>query len=338
MTNLFKKAAVFTDLHLGAKSNSDLHNEDCFKFVEWFVKEAKKENCETCFFLGDYHNNRATMNLRTMSWALRCLELLSKSFEQTFFIVGNHDLYYRDRRDIQSVEWAKHIPNIQIVNDFFTAGDVSIVPWLVADDYKKIPKINAKYMFGHFEIPNFYMNSVVKMPEHGELKQDQFNGFDTVFSGHFHKRQQNKNITYIGNAFPHNYSDAGDDERGMMILDWGKDPEFKSWPDQPKFRVYNLSDVLHETEKLLLPNMHCRVNIDIDISYEEATFIRETFLSTYNLRELALLPIKNNDLEQNILLGNVAFESVDSIVTSQITAIDSEAYDAKLLLDIYQNL
>ena len=30
-----------------------------------------------------------------------------------------------------------------------------------------------------------------------------------------------KNVTYMGNAFPHNYADAGDDERGMMVLEYG---------------------------------------------------------------------------------------------------------------------
>ena len=47
-----------------------------------------------------------------------------------------------------------------------------------------------------------------------------------VFTGHFHKRQVKDNIIYTGNAFPHNFSDAWDDERGWMFLEWGKEPEF----------------------------------------------------------------------------------------------------------------
>ncbi len=42
MTNLFKKAAVFTDIHFGLKSNSLQHNQDCEKFVDWFISQAKK--------------------------------------------------------------------------------------------------------------------------------------------------------------------------------------------------------------------------------------------------------------------------------------------------------
>jgi hypothetical protein len=104
------------------------------------------------------------------------------------------------------------------------------------------------------------------------------------------------------------------------------------------YRVYNLSQLLKTPEDLLLKNMHCRVNLDIDISYEEATFIKETFVDTYNLRELTLLPMKNVDIGEDIILGNIAFESIDTIVTNQLTTIESEHYDPNLLLDIYRHL
>jgi DNA repair exonuclease SbcCD nuclease subunit len=338
MTNLFKRVAVFTDIHFGLKSNSKQHNQDCIDFVDWAIKTAKDKGCETGMFLGDWHNNRAQINIQTLNYSLTALEKLSKAFDVFYFIPGNHDLYYRDKRDIQSAEWAKHIPNIVIVNDFFKQGDVSIVPWLVGDDHKKIPKINAKYMFGHFELPHFYMNAMVQMPDHGEIQREHFGHIDHVFSGHFHKRQQNKNITYIGNCFPHNYADAGDDDRGMMILEWGGQPEFVAWPGQPKYRVFNLSNIIDNPEKFLNKNMHARINLDIDISYEEATFIKETFGDSYNLREISLIPQKEAVVDSDLQPGSLAFESVDKIVGTQISNIDSDKYDKRLLMDIYQAL
>jgi hypothetical protein len=53
MTNLFKKVACFTDIHFGLKSNSIVHLQDCEEFVDWFIDNAKKEQCETGIFLGD---------------------------------------------------------------------------------------------------------------------------------------------------------------------------------------------------------------------------------------------------------------------------------------------
>jgi DNA repair exonuclease SbcCD nuclease subunit len=336
--SLFKKVAVCTDIHFGLKSNSQQHNQDCSDFIDWFIDTARANGCETGMFLGDWSHQRAAINMQTLQYSLRSLEKLSAAFDRFYFIPGNHDLYYRDKRDIYSTEWAKHIPNIQIVNDWFQDGDVVIAPWLVGDDHKKIPKMNAKYMFGHFELPHFKMNAMVEMPDHGEVKVESFGGFDRVFSGHFHLRQQKKNISYIGNCFPHNYADAGDADRGMMILEWGSEPVYHAWPGQPLYRVLKLSQVIDSAPKILVPNMHVRVELDIDISYEEANFIKDTFVKDYNLREMALIPVKSSAVDLDMAPGEVKFESVDQIVTDQLTNIESEFYDPKLLLKIYQNL
>jgi len=339
MTNLFKKAAVFTDIHFGLKSNSTLHNEDCLNFVKWATAKAQEEGAETCIFMGDWHNNRASINILTLGYSLRALEHLNANFEKTYFIPGNHDLYYRDKRDVQSVEWAKHLPNVHICNDWTTIGDCTIAPWLVGDDHKRLRKLKGKYMFGHFELPGYLMNAMVAMPDHGEVDpKNDLKGFEHVFSGHFHKRQTKNNVTYIGNCFPHNYADAGDDDRGLMILEWDKEPVYYAWPNQPMYRVFSLKDVLNHTETMLRPNMHVRVNLDVDISYEEATFIKETFLDTYKLREITLIPAKVTDLTEYEIQGNIEFESVDQIVYSQLNTIDSNQYNPALLLDIYRNL
>ena len=338
MANLFKKAAVFTDIHFGLKSNSVQHNQDCSDFVDWFIEKAKEENCETCFFLGDYNHHRASINIQTMQFGLRALEKLNNNFERVYFIPGNHDLYYRDKRDVHSVEWAKHLPNVTIVNDWFIQDDVVIAPWLVGEDHKKLAKLSGKYLFGHFELPAFYMNAMVQMPDHGDVNDSDLAGFEKVFSGHFHKRQARNNIWYIGNAFPHNYADAGDDQRGMMILEWGEDPEFQAWPGQPLFRVYKLSDILDNPEGLLLPKSSVRVHLDIDISYEEANFIRETLIPKNNIREMSLIPMKLDQHSQDLAPGEVNFESVDQIIVDQIAAIESDFFDPKVLLEIYRNL
>jgi DNA repair exonuclease SbcCD nuclease subunit len=286
--------------------------------------------------MGDWHNNRAAINILTLNYSVRALEHMSENFDIVYFIPGNHDLYYRDKRDIQSASWAKHIPNVQIVNDWFSQGDVTIAPWLVGDDHKKLLKKKGKYCFGHFELPGYFMNAMVQMPDTGEARREDFVGFEHVFSGHFHKRQSANNITYIGNAFPHNYADDGDEERGMMILEWGKEPEYHAWPDQPTYRVLSLSSIVDHADKILKPKMHARINIDIDLSYEEANFIRETFLDTYKLRELSLLP-KKEVIVGDTQIGEIKFESIDTIVQNQINAISSEHYDRNLLLDIYRN-
>ena len=274
-----------------------------------------------------------------MDTTIRLLEKLGESFEKFYMFAGNHDLYYKDKRDVKSTEFAKHIPNITVVDEIQVIEDVALVPWLVGDEWRRIEKIQAKYLFGHFELPSFYMNAMVQMSDHGELKSEHFKNQEYVFSGHFHKRQQQGKIHYIGNAFPHNYADAWDDDRGMMILDRENDaePEYVNWPECPKYRTVKLSQLIDEKDTLIKPSMYLRVTLDIDISFEEATYIKETFIDTYKCREITLIPQKHIE-EINTDLDIEQFESVDQIVSNEIQAIDSEQFNKKLLLDIYNEL
>ena len=336
---MFKKAAVFTDIHLGLKGNSKIHNEDCEAFVDWYIEQAQANGCETGIFCGDWHHNRNSLNITTMDTTIRCLEKLGKAFEKFYFFAGNHDLYYKDKRDVYSVEFGKHIPGITLINNIYEEDDVALIPWLVGDEWKKIEKLKAKYLFGHFELPSFYMNAMVQMPDHGELKAEHFKNQEYVFSGHFHKRQKQGKVHYIGNTFPHNYADAWDDERGMMILDRenNKEPQYINWDNCPKYRTIGLKQLLEETDNIIKPKMYLRVTIDVPISFEEATFIKETFVNQYKCREISLIPQKQME-EITTDVDIQQFESVDQIVSGEIAAIDSEQFNKKMLLDIYNEL
>jgi len=334
---LFKKAACFTDIHFGMKSGSRLHNIDCEEFVKWFCEQAKSAGAETCVFLGDWHHNRATTDVSTMNYTVSNLERLNETFEKTYFMVGNHDLFYKDKREINSIEFMRLFPNIIPVTNPFTEGEVTMLPWLVEEEWKTVKNIKSRYVFGHFELPYFKMNAMVEMPDHGELQADHFVNQEYVFSGHFHQRQTKGNVTYIGNAFPHNYADAWDDEHGMMLLEWGGTPEYRTWPGQPVYRTFRLSQLLEKPEQHLKEKMHCRVTIDIPITFEEANFIKEQFIPEYKLRELMLIPEKV-EVDSNIDPIDLSFESVDTIVMNQIEQLDSETYDKRMLTEIYRDL
>ena len=335
---MFNKAAVFTDIHFGLKGNSKIHNDDCEKFIDWYISKAKENNCETGIFCGDWHHNRSSLNLTTMDSTIRCLEKLGQAFDKFYMFVGNHDLYYKDKRDVSSTEFAKHIPGITVVYKTTEIEDVALVPWLVGEEWKNIQKCKAKYMFGHFELPYFKMNAMVEMPDHGQLNAEHLQGPEYVFTGHFHKRQNKGNVHYLGSPFPHNYADAWDDERGMMILEWGGKPEYIDFAG-PRYRTVPLSRLIDEPDVILNDKTYCRATLDIAISYEEASFIKETFSQQYGVREITLMPTKKEEHAQDWrVVDDMEVENVDQIVYNSLNAVDSEMIDKKLLVEIYNNL
>ena len=138
---------------------------------------------------------------------------------------------------------------------------------------------------------------------------------------------------------PHNYADAWDDDRGMMILDRenDKEPEYINWPDCPKYRTVKLSQLLDPSSDIIKSKMYLRVTIDLPISYEEASFIKETFINEHGCREISLITQQQIE-EMSTELDIQQFESVDQIVAGEISALDTENYNKKTLLDIYNEL
>ena len=341
MTQLFDEVVVFTDIHFGMKNNSRSHNIDCEEFIKWMIEQAHARGITKCIFMGDWHHHRASINVSTLNYTTSNLRRLNDNFEEVYMIMGNHDLYYREKREIHSIPMACEYPNITVVNDdILVKDDVAIVPWLVEDEWKRVKDIKCKYMFGHFELPNFYMNAMVQMPDHGHgLKAEDLNKPEMVFSGHFHKRQERGNVIYPGNCFPHNYSDAWDDNRGIMFLKWGGKPEYINWPDAPRYRTISLSKLIDNPEKVLSNKTYCRITLDVPITYEEANYIKETFAAQYNLREIALMPSKKEEHAQDWTAGaELEVESVDQIVLNQLQSIESTTIKNTLLIDIYNGL
>lgn len=341
---LFDKLITFTDIHLGLKNNSKQHNEDCLNFIRFMIKIAKEKGITKCAFLGDYFHNRSNINIQTLNYGLEILQLLNDNFEKTYFLVGNHDMYHKNKRDITSINMAQVYENIEFINEITTIDDCTFIPFMIEDEYKLLPQLKSKYVFGHLELPGYMLNKMVEMPDHGKETEGSFSGCEYVFSGHFHKRQSKNTpkgtrVIYTGNCFPHNFSDTWDDARGVMILEHGMEPIFQTWSEAPKYRTFTLSELLTDPSFYLQDNTISKIQVDIQITTDEISFIRDTFTKLYNIREFNVVTSKQSIKE--LLEEGESFEStesVDDIVMQQIMEIDSPMFDKNLLIQIYRSL
>ena len=340
MSNLFKKAALFTDIHFGKRNNERQHNEDCESFVKWFIVKAKEAGCDTIIFLGDYFDNRNSIHLSTLNYGLSSIELLNDAGLPVYFILGNHDLYYKEKRELSSVAIGRNFSNIQIIDEITHTGNVTFCPWLVKDEWKEVEKLANKssYIFGHFELPHFMMNAMVEMSDHGGLKAEHLQGVEFMsFSGHFHKRQVRDKICYLGNPFPHNFSDVWDEDRGMAILEWGNTPEFIKFPNAPSYKSLNLSELLEAPEQYIDSTTYAKITNDLDISYEEIQLIKDTYATHFEPRRLDIsAPTRNSD--ETDYDTETEFQSIDQIVIDGLMNIDSISIDKGLLIEIFRGL
>ena len=336
MADSFIKLAFFTDIHWGRNLNSLTSLQDYMNFIDWFIDEAKSRGCETFVFGGDWHDSRFTIQLQTLDFSWLAMKKLNDAFKQSFWIPGNHDLFYKDKRDIAGIRIAENFPNINVIESPTTIGDMTLLPWLISGEHRGL-KVPGRYVFAHLEVPGFLMNAMVAHSEGPHsVKAETFSRNEFVFTGHFHKRQRKNNIIYTGNVMPFDWSDDNDDDRGAMFLTHGGEPEFVSWPDQPRYRQAKLSEFLDAPNDFLGKGISIRVHSDLDITHEDKQNIKDAFVNEYGLRKLELIEMV--DTSENEISGEIKHYTVDKIVLEGITSVRTPGIDTNLLSHIWSNL
>lgn len=341
-----KKGGFFTDLHVGAKSNSQQHNEDCVKYIDWFCANIKNDpDIDYICFVGDWHETRSNINVSTLTYSYQMATKINDLGLPVFFIIGNHDLYHRNNRDIYSVVPFHEFSNFNIIDKPTVidniADGVLMCPFLFHEEYPDLVQYNKIPLWiGHFEFKDFIVTGVnIKMktgPDSNDFKKPKH-----IISGHFHKRQSSGNVTYIGNTFPTNFADAGDFERGMMIFDHNEDDmKFINWDDCPKYITGNLSDIIDKKINIY-PQSRVKCIADIPITYEENLGLKKEFIEKYDLREFTIeesVEINEALSETETQLNNNELGTVDEMVMEMLSEIESKHIDNDLLSRIYKEL
>lgn len=344
-----KDIIVFTDIHYGNKRNSLEHNMDCDQFIDWVIEQAKAKGITRCAFLGDWHHNRHTINVETLKYSFTGMYKLNEYFDDVYFIVGNHDMYYRESREVNSLIMADGLDKFTIIDKptHVEDGDLLFMPWLINEEWRDVKQMKAKYIFGHFELPTFFLNTMITMPDHGELKAEDFDSDCYVFSGHFHKRQNKNNVWYIGNAFPHTFDDTNDDERGCMILgDNGM--EFIKWDNAPKYRKYNYDDIVGKEDETFkgVTKIHAKLMYNSSQATPvKMNLYREMLKEKYDFRGIEIVDTANTiilteseDNDSDSEAEDKVLEGIDMTVIKQIRKQESDEYDIELLVSLYEDL
>lgn len=340
------KLAMWTDIHVGARNNSTQHNEDCLEFIDWFIEKVNEEKPSHIVFLGDFFENRNAINVCTMDYASKICRKLNALNIPIIWIVGNHDLYHRSNRTIFSTGIFADLENFLIVSEpVKLSKDWLAVPYLFHQEYPNLVKdINAaKYVLGHFEFRGYVVTGADRIMEHGP-DADNFKGPKYIFSGHFHKRQTNKNIIYIGNTFPTNFGDAGDKERGCAIFDVeNNDVYFHDWEHAPLFFKTQLTRVLGG-EDSFPPRARVRCVLDMDIGYSEVQQLRDEMIKGQRLREFSIeedmIARKEMIAEGLEIEGDLDLSSLDNTVRQLILegVKTTATIDPAVLIKLYEEL
>ena len=141
-------------------------------------------------------------------------------------LVGNHDIYYKNTNDVNSLkeligDKSNKFHLYEDATDVNIGGlDILFLPWINPQNYiysmGMIDETKARIAMGHLEIKGFQMHKG-QVNENGYEKEI-FRKFDTVFSGHFHTKNDDGQIYYLGAPYEIYWNDFND-TKGFHIFD-----------------------------------------------------------------------------------------------------------------------
>lgn len=223
------KIALVTDTHFGVRSESPVLAAYMGRFwQEVFFPYIDAHGIKYVRHLGDIVDRRKYMNfLALRNMRTQFIEPCIERDLDVSVIIGNHDTFHKNTNDINSMNEifkGQSYPKLRWYSDpteeEIDGTKILMMPWICSGNYndciRAMNETKAQVLFGHLEIAGFemYRGSVT---DHGHSK-GLFDKFDQVFSGHFHTRSTQGNITYLGAPYEMTWSDY-DDPRGFHIFD-----------------------------------------------------------------------------------------------------------------------
>ena len=267
------KVALVTDTHFGARND----NQVFAKFFSRFWKEVffpyiDEHKIDHIIHLGDIVDRRKYINYVSSNQLHEDLiKPIAERSMKFWCLVGNHDIYFRNKLDINAIDQLYGTSQYEInlidkPTEINIDGlDILMMPWICGDNWNEswdaLKDTKSQVMMGHLELNGFEMHRGAFCDS--GFDKEEFKKFDQVFSGHFHHRSSEGNISYLGCPYEMTWSDF-EDQKGFHIYDTEtRELEFIPNPLQI-FYKFNYDDT----------NMTIEGLDDIDFSVFESTYVK----------------------------------------------------------------
>ena len=240
---------LVADTHLGHKSTIESFDLTLRLFRE-ICDTAKERGIQNFIHLGDFFHGK-TISFKMLEYVNKIRDLLESSFSYSYIIVGNHDIYFKNKIVPNGLSIFDPSPSISVIEEPKKINDkITLFPWITTENIGQIKEVDTKYLLGHFPINGIPMNRHGFTNENLPLNITDLKQFN-VISGHFHQPSD----WYLGSPQHFDFNDTG--ERGFYIFDDEEETlEFIPFI-APKFVILNPNE---EYSKEDIQGNHVRID------------------------------------------------------------------------------
>ena len=149
----------FSDLHIGLRGDNIGRLEICEKTVDNIIKLVTKLQLKYVVFGGDLFHSRTALNVNTINVAIRLIEKLAEHVT-IFMILGNHDIHYKNVKDVHSIKIFNNMKNVHIISEpsellINDSYKLLMVPW--NSDISNYEDESFDCLCGHFDFSPKYL-------------------------------------------------------------------------------------------------------------------------------------------------------------------------------------
>ena len=214
------KIAVLNDTHAGVRNASDIYLENAETFYsKVFFPKCEEEGITHILHLGDYYDHRKFVNFKALTENRKTFLNILRERKMTMDIIpGNHDVYYKNTNDLNSLKecLGHYMDEVNIIMEpevkQYGSLKIALLPWICAENYddsiKFIKKCKADWLGAHLELNGFEVLRGVMT--HEGMDPALFKKFELVLTGHFHCSSRRDNIWYLGSQMEFTWNDAHD--------------------------------------------------------------------------------------------------------------------------------
>lgn len=316
----------------------DLHNKKGLTFrlildyLDYLQGYYHKNDIDKIVIMGDIFNKNS--NIKTEIFVPFFLKLLEmkESGVKFIFIIGNHDIYNKDYDTLIDTfsPIGKVIKGYEEIDlDGKTGGFLS---YTNREEELPVSK-EAQWLFTHLSIANFSFDNSYHATEKHAFKEELFEDYSLVFTGHFHRHQYRKNIVYVGSPIQLYRGEIGQN-KGFVIFDTDSEKwEFVEYTEAPKYIEIYSKDIKN------IKNIDIKGNFAVVYIDEKIDDFAKLRYILYELGAVDVIPVFLK--EENEIITEASIQEthdIEKITREFILQIEENGLDPKELLKIFDDV
>lgn len=205
------KVLITSDWHI----EEGIYTEICIDYIDHLISYCKENEITHIIIAGDiFEKSSKIKNEAFLPLFFKFMEMKESGFV-LYFLLGNHDIFNVDNDSLVET----FAPFGEVIKDFkqFSIGGrtFDFVPY--TKDEREIPD-GGDILITHLSIADFTFDNKYHVNEKMGIAVDRFSGYNIVFTGHFHRPQDKKNIVYMGSPYQMNFGEIGQ-KKGFVTFD-----------------------------------------------------------------------------------------------------------------------